>query len=116
LVVVENERLGGLEPTQVGAVVYVNRGLRRTRHLDRKCRGLDLARQELPSRAEARKEAKASGLHPDEVPSFETRIVRVKVTDADEAAAIDAFTMPCKLCVPGAKALGEHVPFYFENE
>ena len=38
----------------------------------------------------------------------------------DEAAevveAVEAFTVPCRLCVPGARAMGELVPFYFVVE
>jgi hypothetical protein len=30
--------------------------------------------------------------------------------------AVEEFTVPCKLCVPGARAMGELVPFYFVVE
>ncbi len=31
----------------------------------------------------------------------------------DVLGAVMAFTVPCRLCVPGAKALGALVPFWF---
>jgi hypothetical protein len=36
-------------------------------------------------------------------------------TDAVEAEAIEAFTRPCVLCVPGARELSQALPFEFED-
>jgi hypothetical protein len=35
---------------------------------------------------------------------------------ADVVAAVEAFTVPCRLCMPGARAQGRLVPFYFVVE
>jgi hypothetical protein len=35
---------------------------------------------------------------------------------ADVKVAVEAFTVPCRWCVPGARELGKLVPFYFIAE
>jgi hypothetical protein len=35
---------------------------------------------------------------------------------AEVRAAVEAFTVPCRLCVPGAREQGQLVPFYFVVE
>lgn len=37
-------------------------------------------------------------------------------TEPEVIAAIEAFTVPCRYCVPGARAQGDLVPFYFVDE
>jgi hypothetical protein len=45
------------------------------------------------------------------------RIYELSDDESSEVrAAVEAFTVPCKLCVPGARELGELVPFYFVIE
>jgi hypothetical protein len=36
--------------------------------------------------------------------------------ETDVLTAVEEFTVPCKLCVPGAREMGELVPFYFVVE
>jgi hypothetical protein len=90
---------------------WVNRKNRK-RHADGKCRGLTQTRVYLdlfygpdsgwvPQDAEPR-------------PTYRRRIKKVEPADADELAALEAFTFPCKLCVPGARALSEHLVVDFE--
>jgi hypothetical protein len=78
--------------------LWVNRATRR-RHVSADCRGLAQARQwavELE--------------RPDSI--FEIP----DGTPADVLAAVETFTVPCRLCVPGARELGGLVPFYFVDE
>jgi hypothetical protein len=37
-------------------------------------------------------------------------------SSAKVRAAVEAFTVPCKLCVPGARKQGQLVPFWFVVE
>ena len=97
------------------AVFYVNRNrFNRKRHLDPGCRYLRLARESLSV-------SWASGLYDDyeEVegvppPTEETRFVAVKLRNETELRALEAFTSPCILCVPGAKELWAKCPVDFE--
>jgi len=100
------------EPVAVGAVFYVNRS-RKNRHLNPNCRGLQLSRQGLEEQAAY---GAYESMDPEEVPTYETRVVRVEVEDAEQAAALEMFTWPCSLCVTGARAIRQHLPFYFEDE
>lgn len=48
-------------------------------------------------------------------PTQETRIVRVEPRNKRELAALEAFTLPCKLCIPGARDLWADCPVDFEE-
>jgi hypothetical protein len=83
--------------------IWVNRSTRR-RHVDSDCRGLRLS-------AEMSAEWEAYGS------PGRDRIYELSDDEsADVIAAVEAFTYPCRLCVPGARKLGELVPFYFVDE
>ena len=83
--------------------LWINRGTRR-RHVDPTCRALALS-------AERGAESEKGGSYvrdriyelPDDV---ETEVL----------TAVEEFTVPCKLCVPGARAMGALVPFNFVVE
>lgn len=83
--------------------IWVNRGTRR-RHVDPECRALA--------------QSEEMGAESEEHGS----IIRDRIyelsddEDATVIAAIEAFTVPCKLCVPGAREKGQLVPFYFVAE
>jgi hypothetical protein len=96
-------------------VFYVNRNrYNRKRHLDPGCRYLRLAREMLA-------ETWAMGIYDnyEEVegvppPTEETRFVEVIPSNQAELRALEAFTSPCILCVPGAKELWAKCPVSFE--
>jgi hypothetical protein len=83
--------------------LWINRGTRR-RHVDPNCRALAQS-------AEMGADYEESGSYvrnriyelPDDVPT-------------DVLTAVEEFTVPCKLCVPGARAMGTLVPFNFVVE
>jgi hypothetical protein len=92
---------------------YVNL-LSRTRHADADCRALRRSREFLQWSHETGYwdgYEEREGVPP---PTYETRVVEIEPADADEVAALEAFTAPCKLCVPGARELGEHFHYDFE--
>jgi hypothetical protein len=47
-------------------------------------------------------------------PTEETRFVKVEPRDEEELGALEAFTLPCILCVPGARTLWDKCPVDFE--
>lgn len=90
---------------------WVNRKNRK-RHADPKCRGLKLTREYLDEIY-----GPGSGHVPvpgEPTPTYRTRVRKVSPADNDELAALEAFTYPCRLCVPGARGLAEHLQIDFE--
>jgi hypothetical protein len=83
----------------------------RKRHSTEQCRALDLTWRYLD---EMREPGEYEGLPEDEIPTYETRVVRVETDDADELAALEAFTIPCQWCVPSARNLARHINIDFE--
>jgi hypothetical protein len=80
--------------------IWINRGTRR-RHVDPECRALAQSHEQ--------------GAESEEAGSLiRDRIYELSDDEpADVIAAVEAFTVPCRWCVPGAKELGMLVPFYF---
>jgi hypothetical protein len=83
--------------------------------LDPACRGLELARAWL-------EEMHASGYHDGyeesegtQAPTAQTRFVDAKPRNERELAALEAFTEPCKLWIPGARELWGDCPVDFEE-
>lgn len=83
--------------------LWVNRGTRR-RHVNPDCQGLARARE-----FDAYYEEEGSGVR-DRIYELDDD------TAADVIAAVETFTVPCKLCVPGARELGKLMPFGFVDE
>ena len=54
-------------------------------------------------------------LDEEEIPTYDTRVVRVETTDPGELAAIEAFTIPCQLCGQGARDLARRLSCDFES-
>src|SRR6266849_690476 len=83
--------------------LWINRGTRR-RNVDPNCRALGLSR-EMGAEAEEGGSYVRDRIYelPDDV---ETEVV----------VAVEEFTVPCKLCVPGARQMGALVPFNFVVE
>src|SRR5438128_2355744 len=77
--------------------LWINRGTRR-RHVDPNCRALALS-------SEMGAESEDSG-----------SVVRDRIYELPDDTETDVLTAPCKLCVPGAREMGELVPFYFVVE
>jgi hypothetical protein len=98
------------------SVYYVNRNpANRKRHADPDCRGLRVAREWL---AELHETGFYDGFEESEgrpPPTDETRFVEVRPRNAQELAALEAFTIPCLLCMPGARALKAACPVDFED-
>jgi hypothetical protein len=83
--------------------MWINRGTRR-RHVDPTCRALKLS-EERGAESEA-----AGSLVRD-------RIYELSDDEPTEVIeAVEEFTVPCRLCVPGARKMGELVPFFFVVE
>ena len=97
-------------------VYYVNRNPNnKKRHLDPDCRYLQLARrwlQEMHDSGFYEGYEESEGWPP---PTEKTRFVKVRPRSATELAALEAFTFPCTLCVPGARELWEDCPIDFER-
>ena len=99
----------------VNSAFYVNRNPNnRKRHLDPDCRYLQLAHVFLA-------ELHAEGWYDDyeenegePPPTQETRFVEVAPRDEEELQALEAFTLPCALCIPGARELWGKCPVDFE--
>ena len=91
-------------------VFFINRRNRK-RHTTEECRALALTRSYLE---EMRELGEYDGLPEDEIPTYEARVVRIETNDADELAALEAFTIPCQWCVPGARNLARHLDIEFE--
>jgi hypothetical protein len=99
----------------VDSVFYVNRNSNnRKRHVDLDCRYLQLAREALT-------EMHAEGWYDDyeeregePPPTEETRFVKVVPRDEEELQALEAFILPCVLCIPGARDLWGKCPVDFE--
>jgi hypothetical protein len=92
-------------------VFFVNRRNRK-RHTTEECRALELTRRYLEAELDV---GYYEGLPQEEIPTYETRVVRIETNDADELAALEAFTIPCQWCVPGARDLARHVDIDFED-
>jgi hypothetical protein len=48
-------------------------------------------------------------------PTEDTRFVKVVPRDEEELRALEAFTTPCTLCIPGARELWAKCPVDFES-
>jgi hypothetical protein len=81
----------------------------RKRHVDPDCRALELAREWLLEMQDSHIER-----YEDNEITEETRFVAVTPNDAEELAALEAFTTPCRMCVPGAEELWQRCPVTFE--
>jgi hypothetical protein len=94
-------------------VFYVNRKNRK-RHADPDCRALKLTRELFQDMHESGFYDGYEESEDEPPPTYETRVVEIDPATPEEVAALEAFTIPCKLCVPGARALWEHFPYDFE--
>ncbi len=83
--------------------LWINRGTRR-RHVDPQCRALALSKE--------------MGAESEEAGSYvRDRIYELPDdVEAEVIVAVEEFTVPCKLCVPGAREQGRLVPFDFVVE
>jgi hypothetical protein len=105
-----------VSPRRQKQVFWVNRNsFNRKRHLDPDCRFLRLAQESL-------EEMHQNGFYDDyeenegvPAPTVATRFVAVTPANATELAALEAFTIPCQLCIPGARELASECPVEFEK-
>jgi hypothetical protein len=96
-------------------VYWVNRNpFNRKRHADPKCRHLKQAREYLDVEIDGGRYEhwlEETGHKP---PTQRTRFQRIACKSPEDLAALEAFTLPCRTCVPGADSLWRELPFDFE--
>ncbi|HEU5371534.1 MAG TPA: hypothetical protein VFU51_04010 [Gaiellaceae bacterium] len=92
-------------------IFWVNRNpYNRKRHVDPNCRALTQAREYLDMMLDANAYEGR-----DEIPTQRKRFVKVRVQSSEELAALEAYTIPCRTCIPGAKDLWKVLPIDFES-